>query len=105
MSQKAVDRAKKKFRLLHEWTIVYAPAGTDKKSRMTVFNLPKKTATIYGWGRGRPAKDFYFHEMIHLTLWELWHTHQTSKNFERDYTEREETFITDICRQVRSFKR
>lgn len=77
------------FRVLKDWEIEFDPDAEYKGQ--CCFNVENKRATIYGWGTGNIAKDYIFHEMLHIAVKAMESGNKKVPYSER--REREENFV------------
>lgn len=87
--QSEIDYWQSKFRILKDWKIRYQP--DEKYKREVCHSFKNKKAGITDWGRGRPAKDYIFHEMLHICQCEISNTKEYY-----DRRELEELYIQDL---------
>lgn len=95
--KKQIEYWQSKFRILQDWKIEYI-LGTGRYCSVTK-NVKLRKAYIYPF-RGRPPKDYFLHEIIHLCVAEI-------KNGPCDKVyygmvdssayEKEEIFVQDLC--------
>ena len=89
------------FRNLIAWNIICKDNGTDYKK--CTFNVKLMKATIYPWKNGKMAKDYIFHELVHISLAEHKYRLKRKDISSTDKHEMEEEFVQDICKPFRKY--
>jgi hypothetical protein len=86
-ARKIINYWKRKFRILEDWKINYAPKAPYKAQ--CCHNRKNKSSTIYAWPDGkRIPEDYYFHEVLHVAF----AAYRSSKKHDR-----EELLVQDLC--------
>jgi len=86
------------FRLLKDWNIEF-DNNSMYKGQCTR-NGETKRAVIYGWADNNIPDDYFFHELLHIMLADLVHTHATQHY--KVARQREEEFVQDLCKFIKS---
>lgn len=93
------------FRILRDWEIKYI-RGEDHYNSVTK-NPRKRKAYIYQY-RGRPPKDYFFHEILHICMSEIAEAPCDRKYdgmIDKFRREKEEIFIQDLCLLIKTLER
>jgi len=91
--QEEIDYWKSQFRIISDWKIKY-DNGCEYTGQ-TATGPKIKEATIYSYGKGRPPKDYVFHEILHVCQAEIQRGEGSENYLIRK--EKEEKYIQDLC--------